>query len=75
MRHEVTKALGKNHGRLYLGVATILFESSLPYGIVSFILIVLYGIQNTAALLFIPLFEQVEVSPLPPVTPRHLGCH
>ncbi len=61
MRHKIVNNLGAHHGRMYSGIATMMIESGLPYGLVSFIFIVLYGIGNTAALLFIPLIAQVEV--------------
>ena len=62
MRRKIVRVLGQEFGTMYAGAATILLESGLPYGIISFIFIVLYGIQNTAGLLFIPLIMQLEVS-------------
>jgi len=59
MRHKISKALGSQHGRTYTHVATMLLESAAPYGIISFIFIVLYGKNNIAANLFIPLWVQL----------------
>jgi hypothetical protein len=65
MRHKITKALGARHGETYTSIATMILESATPYGIVSFIFLVLYAMQNTAALLFIPLYIQVQcISPI-----------
>lgn len=66
MRRQIVRSLGQEYGKMYTGVATMVLESGLPYGVISFIFIILYGIGNTAALLFIPLLAQVEVSPPPP---------
>ena len=65
MRHQLKKSLGSDHTRLYTTLATMILESALPYGLISFIFIVLYGTKNTAADLFIPLLVQVEVSHCP----------
>ncbi|KAF9045148.1 hypothetical protein BJ165DRAFT_1475657 [Panaeolus papilionaceus] len=65
MRYKITKALGSRHGETYTNIATMILESATPYGIVSFIFLVLYSMQNTAALLFIPLYIQVQcISPI-----------
>lgn len=43
----------------------MVLESALPYSTISIVFIILYGLQNTAADLFIPLLLQVAVrSPL-----------
>jgi len=65
MRHQLQKSFGSDHTRLYTTLATMILESALPYGLISFIFIVLYGTKNTAADLFIPLLVQVEVSHCP----------
>lgn len=66
MRHKINSALGSSrHGDTYSNVAAMILESAIPYGIVSFIFLVLYSMQNTAALLFIPLLVQVQcISPI-----------
>lgn len=61
MRHQIVRSLGTEHGKMYTGVAAMVLESGLIYGIISFIFVILYGIGNTAAALFIPLFSQIEV--------------
>ncbi|KAI0362156.1 hypothetical protein OH77DRAFT_25099 [Trametes cingulata] len=60
LRGKVDAALGADHARVYTSVLAITIESALLYGIVSFIFVVLYGLQNTAENLFIPLLVQVE---------------
>ncbi|KAI0309238.1 hypothetical protein OF83DRAFT_1179865 [Amylostereum chailletii] len=60
MRHQVISAMGSHYGQMYASIASMLVESALPYGVFSFIFIILYGIQNTATNLFIPLLTQVE---------------
>jgi hypothetical protein len=61
MRHKIVKALGSRHGKTYTNIAAMILESATPYGIISFIFLVLYTTNNTAALLFIPLLVQVQV--------------
>ena len=61
MRHKITSTLGAQYGKTYTGIATMVLESALPYGLVSLIFIVLYSIQNIANLLFLPLLVQVQV--------------
>jgi len=65
MRNQLRESFGSEHARLYTTMATMILESALPYGLISFIFIVLYGTKNTAADLFIPLLVQVEVSHYP----------
>jgi len=62
MKYQLQKSFGSDYTRLYTTIATMILESALPYGLISFIFIVLYGTKNTAADLFIPLLIQVEVS-------------
>lgn len=61
MRRQIRSAIGPEYGKMYSTAATILLESGLLYGLVSFIFVVLYGIENVAAILFIPLLSQLEV--------------
>lgn len=46
---------------IIVGVAAMLVESAAPYAIVSLTYIILYGRNNTAQNLFLPLLVQVEV--------------
>jgi hypothetical protein len=62
IRWQIVKVLGEEYGRMYTGVATMVLESGLPYGIISLIFVILYGINNNGAILFIPLISQLEVS-------------
>ena len=61
MRHKIASTLGSRHGETYTNIAAMILESATPYGIISFIFLVLYTTNNTAALLFIPLLVQVQV--------------
>ncbi|PCH37191.1 hypothetical protein WOLCODRAFT_140757 [Wolfiporia cocos MD-104 SS10] len=60
LRHQIAATLGGEHGRAYTSIAAMIVECALPYSLVSFIFIVLYGLQNTGMNLFIPLLAQVE---------------
>ncbi|CAL1697306.1 unnamed protein product [Somion occarium] len=65
MRHKITSTLGAQYGKTYTGIATMVLESALPYGLTSLVFIVLYAIHNTAANLLLPLLVQVEcISPM-----------
>ncbi|KAI0919667.1 hypothetical protein AcW1_003139 [Taiwanofungus camphoratus] len=64
MRHMIISTpLGEHYGKTYTSVATMVLESALPYCLVSFVFIVLYGLHSTAENLFIPLLLQVAVRP------------
>ncbi|GBE89273.1 hypothetical protein SCP_1502810 [Sparassis crispa] len=58
-RKIINTPLGKKYGKTYTGIATMLLESALPYGLVSLVFIILYGLGNTAENLFIPLASQI----------------
>ncbi|CCM06539.1 uncharacterized protein FIBRA_08813 [Fibroporia radiculosa] len=60
IRRQVKSTLGADHARTYSDIAAMIMECALPYGVISFIFIVLYGIQNTGENLFIPLLAQVQ---------------
>lgn len=45
----------------YNSIEALLVESALPYGIISFIFVVLYGLGNTGSNLFVPLLVQLHV--------------
>ncbi|KAJ3570788.1 hypothetical protein NP233_g4165 [Leucocoprinus birnbaumii] len=65
MRHRLHQTLGSAYTRLYSTIAVIILESALPYALVSLVFIVLYGTNNTAAVMFIPLTVQLEcISPM-----------
>ena len=53
----------------YNSIEALVVESALPYGIVSFIFVVLYGLGNTGSNLFVPLLVQLHVC-RSPNTPR-----
>ncbi|KNZ78859.1 hypothetical protein J132_09542 [Termitomyces sp. J132] len=64
MRRKIASVLGGEHGRMYSHIATTLLESAVPYGLVSFVFIILYGTKNTVANLFIPFLAQLAaISP------------
>ena len=62
MRKQVISAIGPEHARVYTNAATIIVESALPFALYSFVLVVLYGLQNYGEDLLIPLQVQVQVS-------------
>ncbi|PCH37197.1 hypothetical protein WOLCODRAFT_83693 [Wolfiporia cocos MD-104 SS10] len=64
LRRLAVTCIGSAHGKMYTNIAAIIIESALPYGLVSFIFIVLYAMRNTGENLFIPLLAQVQcISP------------
>lgn len=63
-RQHAIATLGEDYGKTYTGVVAILIESAAPYAILGFVFIVLYGLQNSGAMLLLELFVQVEVSSL-----------
>lgn len=65
MRHQIKNALGTEQAQLYTTIAVMLFESALPYGLISLVFVILYGTGNAAASVFLPLLIQVEVGYLP----------
>ncbi|OSX62091.1 hypothetical protein POSPLADRAFT_1181307 [Postia placenta MAD-698-R-SB12] len=60
LRRKLIKAMGKEHGGVYTSIAAMLVESALPYGIISAVYIILYGLQNPAQSLFLGPLVQVE---------------
>jgi hypothetical protein len=65
MRRTITKALGTRHGRTYSNLAAIIAESSLPYGVVSFIFLVLYARGDQAVYILAVVFTQIRcMSPI-----------
>ncbi|KAK7688220.1 hypothetical protein QCA50_008590 [Cerrena zonata] len=60
MQRTLRQVLGEDYARVYAKIVSMSVESALPYALVSFIFIVLYGIQNNAYVLFIPLLVQVQ---------------
>jgi hypothetical protein len=61
-RKLLRETMGPEYGRAYTGVAAMLIESAAPYALVGVILLVLYGLGDTAMNLFIPVYCQVQVS-------------
>ncbi|EMD39076.1 hypothetical protein CERSUDRAFT_47914, partial [Gelatoporia subvermispora B] len=65
MRRQIVQVLGPQHSRTYTSIAAMIVESALPYALVSFVFVVLYGLQDTAFNLFLPVLTQVEcISPM-----------
>ncbi|KAF9030271.1 hypothetical protein BJ165DRAFT_1535726 [Panaeolus papilionaceus] len=60
MSRRVGKVLGKKHGKVYAGVARMIVESSLPYALVSLVLLVLFVKKNLGANVVIPLYVQIQ---------------
>lgn len=65
MQRTLRQVLGEDYARVYAKIVSMSVESALPYALVSFVFIVLYGIQNNAYILFIPILVQVQVSLYP----------
>lgn len=63
LRRRVPPTLKPETKANYFSVETIIVESALPYGIASFIFLVLYGVRNIGANLFLSLIVQLEVCP------------
>ncbi|KAK0460192.1 uncharacterized protein EV420DRAFT_1268062 [Desarmillaria tabescens] len=59
MRRGIQK-LGPECEKLYTGIAAMLVECALPYALISFVFIILYGLRTTASNLFVPLMIMVE---------------
>lgn len=59
------QTLGEKYTQVYTNVLAIIVESALPFGILSFIFVILYGVHNTAQNLFIPILAQVKVRRTP----------
>ena len=62
MQRTLRQVLGEDYARVYTKIVSMSVESALPYALVSFIFIILYGIQNSAYVLFLPILVQVQVS-------------
>ncbi|KAL0961269.1 hypothetical protein HGRIS_006232 [Hohenbuehelia grisea] len=60
MRRTIKSLLGDEHSKMYTGVAAIVIESALPFSILSIVLLALFGDQNIAQNLFVPLLVQFE---------------
>lgn len=79
MQRTLRQVLGEDYARVYTKIVSMSVESALPYALVSFIFIILYGIQNSAYVLFLPILVQVQVSfrSLPSLIPTYQclrGC-
>ena len=62
MRHNLRSAMGTQYGKEYTGIAAMVVESALPYGIISIIFLVLFGKRDLSQNLLLPLLVQIEVS-------------
>ncbi|KAK0438634.1 hypothetical protein EV421DRAFT_1738388 [Armillaria borealis] len=60
MHRRIQVTLGPEYGRAYTGIAAMLIECALPYALISFVFIILYGLGSTASNLFVPLMIMVE---------------
>ncbi|KAJ7152020.1 hypothetical protein C8R46DRAFT_483241 [Mycena filopes] len=59
-RRAMIDALGPEYAKAYTSVSAIVVESALPFCIISIVLLGLFGNNNTAQNLFVPLLVQVE---------------
>lgn len=58
LRKQVVSAIGLEHAKVYTTAAAIIVESTLPLGLYSLVLVIVYGIQDrdyTEDLLIVPL--------------------
>ncbi|KAL6299322.1 hypothetical protein BKA93DRAFT_742478 [Sparassis latifolia] len=62
LRRQLPSVITDHLKETYTGFEALLVESALPYGIVSCIFVVLYGLQNAGANLCVPLLVQLEAS-------------
>ena len=62
MRRKVKASLGAEYAKPYTSTVSLIVETALPFAILSIVLLVLFGKENTAQNLFVPLLVQVEVS-------------
>lgn len=60
-RKRIRKLLGSSHGKTYTGIAAMLVESAAPFAVFSFVLIVLYGMDNTVATVFVSVYVHIQV--------------
>ncbi|KAG6832916.1 hypothetical protein H0H92_004800 [Tricholoma furcatifolium] len=59
-RRLIKSSLGSNYAKPYTELASIVIEAALPFTILSIVLLVLFGGNNIAQNLFVPLLVQVE---------------
>ncbi|EMD34970.1 hypothetical protein CERSUDRAFT_116494 [Gelatoporia subvermispora B] len=59
-RRRLPTSITPDAARYYGSIEALIVESALPYGLVSLVFVVLYGLQSTAANLFGPLLVQLE---------------
>lgn len=57
----IYQTLGPQHAAMYTSVATMVIESAFPYGVISFVFVILYGTNNIAQELFLSLLSQAQV--------------
>ena len=62
MRRNLQSVMGTQYGKEYTGIAAMVVESALPYGIISIIFLVLFGKRDLSQNLLLPLLVQIEVS-------------
>ncbi|KAJ7214428.1 hypothetical protein GGX14DRAFT_563243 [Mycena pura] len=59
-RRTMIKVLGPEYARSYAGIGAIVVESAIPFTIISIVLLGLFGDNNTAQNLLVPLMVQCE---------------
>ncbi|TFK55505.1 hypothetical protein OE88DRAFT_1651854 [Heliocybe sulcata] len=59
-RRKLSSSVRQHIKDKYIGAEAIMVESALPYGLASFIFMILYGLKSTAANLFVSLLVQLE---------------
>ncbi|KAI0362149.1 hypothetical protein OH77DRAFT_23803 [Trametes cingulata] len=60
LRRKLPAATSDDRVKRFGSMRAIAVETALPYGLASFLFVVLYGLRNTGANLFVPLLVQLE---------------
>lgn len=62
LRRRLPSTFTEDSRRNYTSMEALIVESALPYGLGSFIFVVMYGLHSTSANLFVSLIVQLEVN-------------
>lgn len=61
LRRKLPATLNEQARTTYTSLEAIIVESAFPYGLASFLFLILYGVRNIGANLFLSLLVQLEV--------------
>ena len=62
MSRDLRWTFSKEHGSVYISVATMLLESATPYAITGVVFIILYACHSNVQNLVLPILAQITVS-------------